>query len=690
MEISVKKFKTFVNTFNKLSKFVNQGTVNFPSDYSKARYDGSDNPYDNAFSMVIKNLKFKTIAAAFNYTKVGSISTDGLEIAPLHNDRNNIGTIGKLFYESCELALCHSGKLAIAKPINEDPEGLAKNFKSMRFIPKTIPKDVKMPYIIQNAPFEVMEGNHTYRILNTVKHNSHVLTIGRDDEPIYDYLDKGFFIRGVKEVTPSGKETRHMMVTNELNVHSMHIFVMVTMQPKLCTMLKNGCFVHSEDAQMMRLKMEKKLLPKHKKRYDEVRAFIEKDYQSNTSLLVVNKVKNGEIEKAGINDISIGKESAHYENIKIEAPDLLKVLYDKLNFGGEFDIYSIIETYTEAFQKKVTEKVVDAGTFEFPIIKINGFDIAVTKNSSGVRKVNGKRINSTEIKDVIYRASCHHNLDEYNLFVRRISKMSLRWHDAIANGIQVKIHSNITREEYKSDTPSTDAPAIKFWIDPAAKCIKIRTEDTDGGKVSLGRLLDKVGTINKKTNEGWSHKQAETRNYRWARKELIRAIRDCCTFTKTTTKEDGTEETSTWTTITKEDIAKLIEVADEAKKKAIERSKAFLDGAVKTTGAELIEFLGKKAYKVKGGLREYAIIVESAKVYDFNTKQYRCIVNDNHFRGAGYDDIAARLYVLKNDSVMQDKIGTLKGAAQPQYENHHNDYQPERAIEDIIDQIDLA
>jgi len=686
MEISVKKFKSFVNTFNKLGKFVNQGSVDFITDYSKAKHDGREHPYDNAYSMIIKNLKFKTIAAAFNYTKLGALTTHGLEIDPLTRDRAKKGTVGAAFYTSLDMP----GKYAIAKPISDNPEDLAKNLKSMRFIPKTIPEDVKMPYVLQHAPFEVMEGNHTYRIVNTSSGRSEILIIGRDDEPIYDYLDKGFFIRAVKEVTPSGKETRHIMVTNELNVHTMHIFFMVTMQAKLCTMLKNGCFVHSSDAQLMRLKMEKKLLPKHKKRYDEVRAFIEKDYQSNTSLLVINKIKNGEIEKSGINEITITKESAHYENIKIEAPDLLEVLYDKLNFGGEFDIYTIVETYTEAFQKKVTEKDVAEGTCEFPIIKINGFDIAVTKNSSGVRKVNGKRINSTEIKDVIYRASCHHNLDEYNLFVRRISKMSLRWHDAIANGLQIKIHSNITHDEYKNESPSSDAPAIKFWIDPAAKCIKIRTEDPDGGKVSLGRLIDKVSTINKKTNEGWSYKLGETRNYRWARKELVKAIRDCCTFSKTITKEDGTTETNTWTTITKEDIAKLIDVADEAKKKAIERSKAFLEGAVKTTGAELIEFLGKKAYKVKGGLREYAIVVESAKVYDFNTKQYRCIVNDNHFRGAGYDDIAARLYVLKNDSVMQDKIGTLKGAAQPQYENHHNDYQPDRAIEDVIDQIELA
>jgi hypothetical protein len=685
MELSIKKFKSFVNSFNKIKKFVKEGAVDFDTDYSKVQH-GKPYPYDNAYTLKLKDLHFKNVGAAYFMAKEDRIETSGLKINSLYASRSVAGSPGKAFYDAIDWQ--GAPKKGTARLITQEANDLAKAHKSMRFIPKSLPKDVKVPYILQHSPIEVLEGNHTYRIITTAISNPKIITIGRDDDPYYDYLDKGFFIMGMKEISATGKVKRHLIITNELDVHTMHIYVLAQLQPKLCMHLKHGCFVHSADAQMTRLKMEKKLSPKLKNKYDEIRAFIEKDYQSNTSLLVINKIKNKDIEKASINSINISKKMAKYENITIEADDLLDVLYDKLNFGGEFDIYSIIETYTDAFQAKVDEIKKEAK--DFPVIKVNGFDINASVSSTGVRRINGKRINKEELKQVIYRASCHHSLEEYNLFVNRISKMSIRWHDAISNGAPIKIHSGMNFDEQNNATPSSDAPSVKFWIDPDAKCIKIRTADKDGGKVRLGKLLDKIDLINRKTNGRWSSSAQTNRDWRWARKELANAIRDCCTFTKVTKKEDGTEESFTWTTVTKDDILKVIEVADEMKKKAIIRSKEFLESAVKVTGAEMIEFLGKKAYKVKGSLREYAIVVENAKVYDYNTKQYRCIVNDNHFRGAGYDDIAARLYVLKNDSVMQDKIGTLKGEAQPQYENAHNNYEPERDVTaDIIDQLDL-
>jgi hypothetical protein len=80
--------------------------------------------------------------------------------------------------------------------------------------------------------------------------------------------------------------------------------------------------------------------------------------------------------------------------------------------------------------------------------------------------------------------------------------------------------------------------------------------------------------------------------------------------------------------------------------------------------------------------------LKTAKVYDFATKQYRCIVNDRHYKGAGYDDVASRLLALRNDSVMQDQIGTLRGEqGQPGAENAHNDYTPERDIQDVLTPI---
>jgi hypothetical protein len=105
----------------------------------------------------------------------------------------------------------------------------------------------------------------------------------------------------------------------------------------------------------------------------------------------------------------------------------------------------------------------------------------------------------------------------------------------------------------------------------------------------------------------------------------------------------------------------------------IARSKEFLAKAVSMTKAESVTFQGKPAYKVTGNLRSYAVVIETAKVYDWDSQKYRCIVNDNRYSGVGYDDVASRLLALKNDSLMVDTIGTLGGEAQPQYEDMHRE-----------------
>jgi hypothetical protein len=143
---------------------------------------------------------------------------------------------------------------------------------------------------------------------------------------------------------------------------------------------------------------------------------------------------------------------------------------------------------------------------------------------------------------------------------------------------------------------------------------------------------------------------------------------------------DGSKRKESRCLITRDDILDILSVVKDSKKEAIERSRIFMETAVKLTKAELVEFMGKRAYKVQGSLRTYAIVIENAKVYDFETKQYRCIVNDSHYDGAGYDDVATRLLALKNDSVMQSSVSTLRGVAQPQYEHAHA-HNPEREVE---------
>jgi len=673
MVISIKKFKSLTSQFNKIQKFATGGLIRLEHDHSKLRYDIQEpERTDRTIGLVVKELSFKNITAAHEFSKASKppkrISIKSLEQKDTKKAQDVIkGTPAE--------------KTGHVQLIDESNAAyLASNHGSFKFIPKSV-ANIDFPYVLNHAPAEVVEGNHTFRIIYSLENSygsiPEIFYISRDDDPCYDYLDKGFYVYDVLETIGKTKEARHLLVADQLDIHTVHIFALCQIQPKLVHLLPAGNFIQAADAQMTRLRMEKKLEEKYKARYAGVHATFEKDYQDNTTLLLLNKLRAGEIEKTTLSDIAFTKTSATYNQIKIEAEDLLTVLYSRLNFGREYDIYSIAELYAKHIESQLDDYTA------VPEFKINGFNIVPTIVNN-VRRINGKRINKDEISQAIYRASCHHSQEEYDLFLKRISKMSLLRHDILANGLAIKIHENMDGSELSKGRPSPGAPSIKFFIDPAERRIKLKTDSPEGCRVKLGELIDKVRVINKKTNGNWCRSSGEVRNYKWARKQLTRTLRECTTFPKESINEDGTKRIEHIVGISDADIKKLIDAADALKKAAIQRSKDFLATAVKFTKAQKIKFLEKDAYLVEGALRKYAVILETAKVYDYDTKQYRCIVNDQHFRGVGYDDIAARLYALKNDSVMQKKISTLQGQAQPNAEHAHDNYAPAREEEEEI------
>jgi hypothetical protein len=490
-------------------------------------------------------------------------------------------------------------------------------------------------------------------------------------------------------------------------------------------MLQNGCFINSYTAEMLRLRMLKKMVATAKNIYKSISSTIDDDYRKNTTLLVVGKLLNCEVEKTTINNIVLTNRSATYDRVSIEADNLLSVLYKKLNFNSEFDIYTITEAYADHIsaeldaarhvmakdaiktvqaeanvnldehdaQLEAVEEEVPQELRELPTFKINGIDITPSVSVTCQRYLNKIRINKEEIGKAIHRASCHHDANDYKLFLKSVCKMSIKWHDIIANGMAVKMHSTITREEYQDEKPGPSAPALKFNIDKENKCINIQVDKERQVKVSLAKIVRKVDSLNRRTDNGYMRTRDwqnyfSNRTYNWCQHQLVQILVDASTFELDGVDAEGKAVKIKQVLLNKDDITKLLDIANEAKRAAVERSKEFLNTAVQLTKAEKIEFLGEQAYKVQGTMRTYAVVIKNAKVYDFETKQYRCIVNDRHYAGAGYDDIAARLLALKNDSVMQEKIGTLRGAAQPGAENVHNDYRPER--DNIAEHIDAA
>ena len=185
------------------------------------------------------------------------------------------------------------------------------------------------------------------------------------------------------------------------------------------------------------------------------------------------------------------------------------------------------------------------------------------------------------------------------------------------------------------------------------------------------------------------------RDYRWARLKLVEILKECCTFDKKEVTEVEVEEPvmqevekdgqkvmepvldrkgqpktkkvkkkdvkiTQECLLTDEQAEFVGKMAEEFQKKAIERSKVFLANAVKNTGAQLIQFQGEEGYLVEGSIRKYVVNKRTNMVYNYETKGYICIVEPGHIVSVGFDALAARLYALKNDSVMVTKISTLR------------------------------
>jgi hypothetical protein len=558
-------------------------------------------------------------------------------------------------------------------------------FNTLKIIPESVPPQY-VPKIIASAPIECVEGDNTYRIVTDDVSMPIISLIAREDEPLYDYLDAGFYLLDIED---DASYTSTFIASNSYDVHTAYVFMLCKLQPSLVKFLTKECFINKYDAELLKLKMIKNLTTENKDKYKELAECIDRDYKKNTTLVVISKIINSDIEGTMLQNIQFYKHRVAYDNVIIEADNLLELLHTNLNFDGEFDIYTIcnvvarnIESQLDTMTTPLDGKVYTAE------IKINGIPIKAALNDNGQRFVNDIRINKSEVATVIYRASCYHSSEEYRLFVKATSNLSLKMHDVIANGLALKIHHSMTGAEYRNPEPSLDAPRLKFFVDKEGD-YKLEVSSERSVKVHLGRLVKRAEAVNKKTDNQYFYStrangyRSGYRNYLWGAEQIIKALLECCTFKEEESNASGFKTVTQKCLITEDDLCALLDVAKTEKLSAIERSKEFMATAVAMTGAELIEFKGKRAYKVTGSLRTYAIVIENAKVYDFDTKQYRCIVNDRHYDGAGYDDVATRLLTLKNDSVLQSSVSTLRGAAQPQYENEHA-HTPEREADGLV------
>jgi hypothetical protein len=552
---------------------------------------------------------------------------------------------------------------------------------------------------ITDNPVEVVADQVTYRILasptaqstEAVKDPTWVpagstkplvpgVFVATHISPIYNYLDKGrflvFYRRGGKLIP---------LALDEINCDIYKLLILIGLAG---TKLQNNPL---EDTPYLDVRNKREFIRTQIQKLEKIVAVVGKtettswsvqsmfkDYfvftASITYTLMCNaknslyaKLMAGEIASFKIDDMDIAKNKVSYETVSVECEWLAEMLKHQLvnrnssNDNVPLTIYNIV---TDVVTTHITRLHKDAESrFDTSNCKnVLGFkedkevsfkinDIPITLSISTKdtrRRINGYRINESELKAVLNHATCYHSIEQYNLFLRDVQNMSLLARNALTNGVFMKFETLGTNNDcYELKRPATPRhPKLKFIMRDNQVYLIHKPENEEPKYFKVNRFTSCVQwlqTIDRKTR---IRSDGITRTDRLKR-EFCAGIGAFC---PDLTGAPATKEA-------------IIRYACADRIKAKQRSEKLLIEIVEQLGCTEAEAHGEKGYLVKGKLRSYFVSKEPPfKVWNHDTGKYICIVNGNSYEGVGYDALVSRLLALANDQYAVSFISTLKAA----------------------------
>ena len=529
---------------------------------------------------------------------------------------------------------------------------------------------IVVPLLITATPVEVRDGDQTYRVVTGkalitygdgyARDSSsvdHVVFAVGTDSPYYNYLDRGH----VMFFCSKTGEDPTVFIANQLslNVYSLAALFSVNAE-RIKPLLRNEVFLYSQNsAELQRIlaQAERELPEKYGVRYNTLKAAIRADFEKNSQNVLVTKFQRAEIKEITLNNIKFSSNKAVYETITVQADGLADVILHRLDTNGVFDIYQLVDAYINSILEEMNQVpkaangqgFAEARTWNFTI---NNIPISVALSTTNTRRrVNGHLINNDELLRVIRRATCYTDAGLYDKFLRQIERASLRVHDALANGVPLKIFAFDRYSDYQREVTNKH-PKIFFVYEEGKYFLWLDKAKTT--KVPLRRfvgLLDALKTLNVQTNNGYVSDNSgfPRRNTDWCQWKLRHILRE------------HAQDAKGAVLVTEAQLKPLVDWLLEARVEAEKRSQELLASVVKETGARQVQFKGLEAYEINGNSgRTYAVEKESFKVWDAKTNDYVCIVDGRGEQGVGYDALVARLLALRNDTFVVDRIGTLK------------------------------
>lgn len=289
---------------------------------------------------------------------------------------------------------------------------------------------------------------------------------------------------------------------------------------------------------------------------------------------------------------------------------------EHLNFDNVFEQWANL-VYDQLLTKGKSKGKI--GDVEYELEMVTNKSKRKTGNTVEMRTfyVNGHRIVKDEVVDVIKRAICFPNTEEFSAFCESVAACSLKYHRLLASGIVISAQDEVFDETM----------TFKIQLD------RVKNKNF----IVVGDKRWKVSDTNKLITLSTA-------------KDMTRVISVLLSDT---------------VGMTGDEVKNLLETGKQALIEQKQKEEELLKGTMEMFGIDKVENMtcnnGKtlSGYLVHGRMRDY--IVEEAKcmVFEYPTGRYLCMVDKGQNEHTNTARLVNRFYALSNDSKLAQEISTL-------------------------------
>lgn len=311
--------------------------------------------------------------------------------------------------------------------------------------------------------------------------------------------------------------------------------------------------------------------------------------------------------------------SGEKELIRSFYNDYRKVIYPTYTFDNALN-YFIQAVHQYSRINKGSEFKVVIGDVEA--------NVKFEPTASGADRfyINDKKINKDDVPDVLEGGLCYQKQSDYQAYVEKISKLSLRLHQYLHRGIESKIIYPQQGVQFKLSFPVKRKKNINY--------------------LNLGGNLYRIKDINRLIS-------------------LLEGDNRSIDFVKTLTNQDIVESVPIERVLSLVKAAKLeYETAMAKSRKLLLETEEQFD--IKAENHEFTNGENILGYRIDGKLSSYVIKFDPeadirkqrCEIYKYPSGSYVCIIDKSNDQ-VGFDKLINRVYALHNDSLLVSKINTL-------------------------------